>query len=1135
MITDLPRGRDDEDNTYMKTTFWSRRRVLSVLAATTAVAASPGALTSLARAVEGDAPDPLALPDSDRAKAVKAWITGGRATRAAAADVLVGTDADIRTFLTEQLPQTTAEDSRVAVLTYLTNAGKGMRREATAALDSGDAAIAAFVKDGFKPVIIEDLQVATASVVSNSGKAVQRAGSAAMTEGNRKALEVFLTDEQFSADAEDMRVEVTKLLTSAGPEVTKYANRALSGTDEDVLWFLDTGQHIARARDQESATIDELVKVVEREGKRAKAKTELAVEASERAQTAAQKAKEAAEKAAAEAKKAEEDVAKSAAAARKAAKASRGAADAARTAIRASQAAVDASRRASWAATAASQAAASAGSAASRAYNAAIAASKDASKTNAAKNAAVAARNAAAQARSAAKAADQAAIASAQAANAGTAAASAARNAAAAAKASAQAATSAGKAQKEAAEAKRQAEIASKAANQATNAASSAQTLANAAADAAREARDAANSAAAHADKAADAAEEAVKHAGKAIDYANKSTAHAAEAVKAANVATKIVEKAVKVEQKAREAEMASLEEDRKQGLEEAAELARIEEEELADLQNKRTQAEQTSKAIKDLIAGAEAALASNDLEQAAVLGRKAAIGLLDSRGPWTRQAAQFALSGSDDDVHAWIDTDRVIAAGQDDRETILYIAQVSDPAVADAAVKALESGSSKVEGDFGTSGVIKAREDENRVLIFRILEGKPGKAVTTAANNALKIGTPEALQKFFDHDLAEAVREDDAVTTATITASGGPYAEAYADVAMAGPTWMRRRFVDIVQYQAAQLDFDSAGHSAAIRATIAASAKIAHQAQKNAALASKAAADARDAANDAADWANKAIDSATKAASSATEAKKNADAADKSAADAQASANKAKAAAATARGASRAANFSANKAIDSARSALNSSYRAQASAAAARQSELAAGRDRAIAAAAASDARRIAVHKRAAEIVEAARKAAENARQNKKDKHNPADSPTHDQVNQSVISTGAEEWWNDAGWWADVFNNTSAATGLLATGLGGISLLFPPAAPATAPVALVLGGVSLATAGIGAIFSGIEHGFGSAEFIQGAGSTALGIVTRGGSRGIGLVKKVPKALDKVTDFAGDVASPIGRALSSIG
>lgn len=271
---------------------WNRRSFLRTAVAGSSAMVAVSALgldvawAGTAAAADTGGADPLPLPDTDRAKAVKAWMTGGRAVRAGAAEALVGSDADIRAFLTEQLPKASVEDNRVAILTYLARAGKGLRREALAALNNGDAAIADFLTTGFDPALTEDLRVTTATVMGTGGKAITRDGTAALNAGERKALEDFLVEGQYEARLEDMRVLIAGMLAKSGPEVRKYASRALNGSAADVQWFLDTGQHIARARDQESATIEELVAVVEREGKRAQAETDLAVEASERAKAA---------------------------------------------------------------------------------------------------------------------------------------------------------------------------------------------------------------------------------------------------------------------------------------------------------------------------------------------------------------------------------------------------------------------------------------------------------------------------------------------------------------------------------------------------------------------------------------------------------------------------------------------------------------------------------------------------------------------------------------------------------------------------------------------------------------------------------------------------------------------------------
>ncbi|MFF2409622.1 hypothetical protein [Streptomyces sp. NPDC058092] len=171
-------------------------------------------------------------------------------------------------------------------------------------------------------------------------------------------------------------------------------------------------------------------------------------------------------------------------------------------------------------------------------------------------------------------------------------------------------------------------------------------------------------------------------------------------------VATKAVTDAIEVEKNARAAEAHTLEPDKQQAIEGAQLLASIEATELSDVRDKRLLADRTTQETKDLTTRAEQALYSGDLALAATLGRKAAIGLIDARGAWTRQAAQHALAGSDDDIFAWIDLDRALAQAQDDRETTLHVATVAAPKIAEAAQLALESSSSTAVGDFLTSGM---------------------------------------------------------------------------------------------------------------------------------------------------------------------------------------------------------------------------------------------------------------------------------------------------------------------------------------------------------------------------------------------------------------------------------------------
>nr|WP_240981080.1 ALF repeat-containing protein [Streptomyces sp. N502] len=518
--------------------------------------------------------------------------------------------------------------------------------------------------------------------------------------------------------------------------------------------------------------------------------------------------------------------------------------------------------------------------------------------------------------------------------------------------------------------------------------------------------------------------------------------------------------------------------------------------------------------------------------------------------GTWSRSAAEYALAGVDEDVLAWVSTDRQIAQTQDDRETVLALAKVSTEAVADAAGTALAADGAKAVGDFLTTGVLEAAAADNRVAILRILDDNPGSAVRAAAQAALDDGSAKALHGFF-LGYADKVVEDDQVAVLSILDTAGPYTKAAAQVALEGPSWLRRDFVTTVHHRAAQLDYDWSSHVAAVRASIAHAAKIAQEAQKDAYEASKAAAEARQAAAEAAQWADKAQASADRAADYATEADANADAAERSAQDAQASANKAKTAAAAARGAARRANYSANQAVASAAAAVQSAGQAQASANAARQSAYEAGQDAAAAAQAASEARRTAAAKRQEELAAAARAAAQAAKENQQNGVDPSDTSDNDKVDNPE-GWGSKDDWRDV---AQALNAISAVSGTVAA----FSLLVPP--PAGQAIAGVAGTISWVT-GIGsAVITGFTDGWTSDAFFGSVAGLAVGALTGGFALGKIKLPGVSQAIEwgaqglksgtviasrighemvgpAVTfattswDKAGDVASGIGGAIS---
>ncbi|WCN03995.1 hypothetical protein M6G08_18815 [Streptomyces sp. M92] len=544
------------------------------------------------------------------------------------------------------------------------------------------------------------------------------------------------------------------------------------------------------------------------------------------------------------------------------------------------------------------------------------------------------------------------------------------------------------------------------------------------------------------------------------------------------------------VEQEAREAELIKLEEYAEQGKAEAAELALLEQQDIEDARNQLTQQQAMDSATRDLIAAAEKALRAGDRATAVDQGRKACFNLCSSSGTWTREAAAFALAAGEESVLNWVDTDRGIAQKQDDRETVVFVAQVSSANVAGAAQAALEATDEAAPTEFLTTGAIEAAREDQTAAIFRILGQNPGKAVTQAATEALNDGSAKAVHEFFTVKYGPALAEDDNVAVFSSIGSAGPYTRTAATVALEGPTWMRRNFVNTVYQRMLQIDADAAAHIAAMQALLAQAAKHAQDAVTNAAYAQKVAAEARDAAEDAQRWATAASNSAEQAEVYKKQADAHADEAEKSAQDAQASADKAKNAALTARTAARRANYSANRATAAAASAVVSANNAQASANAARASATQAGKDAKEAAAAASEAKQIVAQKRRQEQIEAARKAKEEANKAKQAGIDQADTAENDGAKEPETFLGADkdEWRNAA----SVLGTISTYSGYAAA----LSLLVPP--PAGEVLYGALGGVSLITGVASSVIYGFTDGFTSEAFLTSAFGVAVGIYTTG-------------------------------------
>ncbi|ASU80206.1 hypothetical protein CDG81_20185 [Actinopolyspora erythraea] len=397
------------------------------------------------------------------------------------------------------------------------------------------------------------------------------------------------------------------------------------------------------------------------------------------------------------------------------------------------------------------------------------------------------------------------------------------------------------------------------------------------------------------------------------------------------------------VVQIARDAEAERIRADKQQAIAEAKEDADSHQEERSRAEWEEAEQNRVSEETRKLLNAAEAP----DADPATVVskGRQAAVNLLSTGGPWTKQAAQHALTGTDADVRQWVDQGRLIAAEQDDRARVAHIADTGEPkALREAAKTALDGSYADVKAFLRTKAY-PGEEDDDRLRATQILASATGPAVKEAANAALD-GTHADVKEFLETGQYEAREHDNRINVLRIMDSGGPRLEAAGQAALQGPPEYLRNFLDVGQHLAKERDARAAVHHAEMQRLVKRGMEAAAEAQGKAYEAAQSAAKARNAADEAAQYAQQAQDSASQAAQYA-------DQAEQSAQQAKNSADRATQAAKTARDAAASARESAEQAAQSAEAATSSAVRAgayadsaYASAAQARQSALEAGKD---------------------------------------------------------------------------------------------------------------------------------------------------------------------------------------------
>lgn len=892
-------------------------------------------LAGLVSASPAAADTPLStagLDTTDRGKVVLFWKAGGPAVKAVAEAALVGSDQDIRQFLDSGRAAAEYGDDKEAALQIIAQGGRGLREGAERALAGTPQDLDTFMKEGWKPLLQQDELVEATRITDAGGPGVRQAGDAALN-GSMEQLEDFLNRVQFQQNEADSLVRVTQIESAGGPAVKQAASLAMNGTPDDIREFLAVGQYIARANDQEFASINQLADQVNTAGMQTAQEASAAKDASDQAVSAARLAKEAAALAAAEMKASQNDASRASEANRRAAEAARRAGDAARAAVNSSRAATSAARAAVQAAADARTAAAYADQAATKALNAAAAGVVDEQAIKASLFSTQLAGRYATGADQASRAFG--AMISMQASGEKIVA-----DVSDAVNSATEANTYAVQAGLSGQETTAAAGAARRYAQESTRATKAAASLAQEAQAASAAASEAAKASAARAAAAAQAASQATTHAGDAARATEQARTHSEAAQTAADSAASAVESARTVYALARKSEAEEVTARTNARRNEAEDRAATYISAQAETSRVRNETKKLQEDFSSL--AAQASQPNPDIAQIVATGRRMAVAAMKISGPWSRAAAEHALAGTNPAMADYARTGWRDAQQQDDVDRVRELS-ITSPynAVRTAATAALKGDPTRLHA-FIETGQHDAALAEYLVTTTRISQvGGPG--VRKAGDTAVNAGTAKALVDFLTTVQYQAREADDRVTTARLSQNGGPEVRAAAEAALVSEPNALHDFIETGQYRAERQDQLNATHAARVQQAIGEATDVAAKAQQNANLAKQAYAVARSATDEANGYAQQAQADAGRAAAAAQQAQQSAQlaklAADKATAAAKtaqnaqqkaiASANTAAGAAARARLSVVAAFESAGKAYDAAVAARQSAERA--------------------------------------------------------------------------------------------------------------------------------------------------------------------------------------------------------------
>ncbi|MFD0277812.1 polymorphic toxin-type HINT domain-containing protein [Kitasatospora sp. NPDC127111] len=294
---------------------------------------------------------------------------------------------------------------------------------------------------------------------------------------------------------------------------------------------------------------------------------------------------------------------------------------------------------------------------------------------------------------------------------------------------------------------------------------------------------------------------------------------------------------------------------------------------------------------------------------------RVKAVAAWQAGGPAVRRAAESALTGSGDDLKAFLASGQATAADQDLRARIEELVAKSGPGVREAGMAALRGSAADLKA-FLDKGLKKAFEDDQRVLLSQIMSaGGPG--VKDAAGKAMD-GSLTDVTAFLNEGQFKARNDDDRVHLSQLMASGGPEVKKAAGAALDGTMEDVQLFLQYGYQTAAAHDQEALTVAQLADLTTNASTQAGQQAQT-----------AKDAAGKALDATKLAKEAAERAAAETKAAQGSAGQASNAAGRAADAATRAAAAAQTASTAAKAANEAARQAANAAADAASAATKA--------------------------------------------------------------------------------------------------------------------------------------------------------------------------------------------------------------